>query len=99
MSTVYFVVTVATVAANGWAAYADFTRAGFVLANAAELELPLSWLPMLGVLKAAGAAGLIVGLAGVRLIGVHIRAQAYSKIAFPAAFLALAAVSLGLAVM
>jgi len=30
---------------------------------------------------------------------VHIRAQAYSKIAFPAAFLALAAVSLGLAVM
>ena len=113
MSTVYIVVTAATIAANAWAAIVDFTRARFVLANMAELGIPESWLPRLGALKAAGAGGLIVGLAGVRIIAIaaalglvlffagaivtHIRARVLAKIPFPAAFLTLAAASLALA--
>jgi hypothetical protein len=34
--------------------------------------LSSSWIPLLGGLKAAGAAGLLVGLAGVRLIGLAV---------------------------
>jgi DoxX-like family len=68
-----------------------------------------SWLTTLGLLKAAGAAGLALGLAGVPLIGTagalglalffvgaivtHLRAHNHD-IAFPRAYLALAVGSL-----
>jgi hypothetical protein len=114
MVTAYVAVTVLTAAFNAWAAIADWVRARFVLANAEDVGVPQSWLPSLGALKAAGAAGLLVGLMGVRPIGIaaatglvlffvgavvaHLRARAYDKIVFPACFLALATASLLLAI-
>lgn len=100
------VLTLVTAAINLWAAVADFVRARFVLGNATALDLPLTWLPTLGALKAAGAAGLLLGLAGVPLIGpaaatglvlfflgavgIHVRKRVFHNIAYPGVFLALA---------
>lgn len=99
--------TLVTVALNLWAAVADFLRAGFVLGNAAALDLPPGWLTPLGLLKAAGAGGLLLGLAGVPLIGIaaaaglvlfflgavgiHVQKRVFRNIAYPGVFLALAA--------
>lgn len=110
MAVAHVLVIVATAAANAAIAVADFLRAGFVLANSAEVGVPPSWLPLLGALKAAGAVGLLVGLAGVPLIGVaaaagltlfflgaviaHLRARVLRNIAFPGLYLALAVASL-----
>jgi DoxX-like family len=69
MSTAYTIVTLMTIAASTCFAAADFMRSPFVLANMAKLGVPESYLPMLGILKAAGAAGLLLGLFGVSLIG------------------------------
>ncbi|MEU7088609.1 DoxX family protein [Streptomyces achromogenes] len=115
MYTAYAITTAITLLANAGIAVADFLGAGFVLANSAEVGVPRTWLPWLATLKAAGAAGLLLGLAGVPVIGVaaatglvlffvgavaaHIRARVYDNIAFPGAYLALAAASLVLAVV
>jgi DoxX-like protein len=63
----YLIVTVITTVANAVAAAADLARAGFVLGNSAEVGVPPSWLPLLAALKAAGAAGLLIGMSGVVL--------------------------------
>jgi uncharacterized membrane protein len=100
----YVVVAVLAAAANIWAAMTDFTTER-ALANAAKVGVPPSWLFPLGALKAAGALGLLVGMA-VPVIGVaaaiglvlffvcaifaHLRVSWYSTIPFPAAFLLLA---------
>jgi hypothetical protein len=73
--------------------------------RAAVLAVPLA------ILKSAGAAGLLLGLLGVRplgvaaaiglvlfFIGAHVRAGVFHNIAFPAAFFALAIASAFLAV-
>ncbi|MFE0784310.1 DoxX family protein [Streptomyces mutabilis] len=115
MSTAHVIVTVVAVIANAGIALADLRRARFVLANSAEVEVPASWLPGLAALKAAGAAGLLVGLLGVRPLGVaaaaglvlffvgavaaHIRARVFHNIAFPIGYLALNAAVLVLATM
>lgn len=70
MVTAYVVVTLVTIAANAGMAVADLARARFVLATSAAVAVPASWLPMLGALKAAGAAGLLIGLLGVRPLGI-----------------------------
>ncbi|MGA4844080.1 DoxX family protein [Streptomyces sp. G45] len=104
------VVTVITIGANAAIAAADVARAGFVLANSAEVGVPPSWIPGLAALKAAGAAGLLLGLVGVPLVGVaaatglvlfyvgalaaHVRARVFHNIAFPGTYLALAVASL-----
>lgn len=91
-------------------ALADFVPAQFVLANSARVGVPPSWLPMLGGLKLAGGAGLIIGLLGVPLIGIaaaaglvaffigavvaHLRAGVLYNIAFPAGYLLLSTASL-----
>jgi hypothetical protein len=109
------IVTVVAVIANAGIALADLRRARFVLANSAEVEVPASWLPGLAALKAAGAAGLLVGLLGVRPLGVaaaaglvlffvgavaaHVRARVFHNIAFPIGYLALNAAVLVLATM
>lgn len=109
----YVVVTAITIAANAGIAVADFARAGFVLANSAEVDVPQSWLPMLATLKAAGAVGLLLGLLGFHAIGIaaaiglvlffigaiaaHLRARVYRNIHGPGAYLGLAVASLVLA--
>lgn len=70
MFTAYVIITVLTIVANAGIAVADLARAEFVLANSAEVGLLQSWLPWLAALKAAGAAGLLLGLLGVEVVGV-----------------------------
>jgi hypothetical protein len=110
MFVAYVVVTAVTILLNAGAAAADFARAGFVLANSGELGIAPKWILPLGLLKAAGAAGLLCGLLGVPLVGVaaavglvlffagalvlHVRLRVYHNIAAPAAFFVAAAASL-----
>ena len=114
MFVAYVVVTIITIIANAAVAVADLSRAQFVLANSAEVGVPPSWLPLLGALKAAGAAGLLIGLLGFRYLGiaaaiglvlfftgaliVHIRARVFYNLAFPGTYWLLAAASLVLAI-
>ena len=62
MFTAYVVVSVLAAVTNGFVATLDFVRNKQVLTNMAKVGVPESWLPVLGVLKAAGALGLLVGL-------------------------------------
>lgn len=109
MNTAYVLVTVLAILANGGMAVADLLRARFVLANSAAVGVPESWLTVLGLLKGAGALGLLLGLLGVPVIGAaaalgltlffvgavvtHLRARNYA-LAYPLAYLALALGSL-----
>ncbi|MFJ9817318.1 DoxX family protein [Streptomyces sp. NPDC101151] len=115
MELAYFLVTCAAVLANAGIAAADLAKAPFVLANSGEVGVPPLWIPPLALLKAAGAAGLVLGLLGLRPLGtaaavglvlfyagavvVHVRARVLHNIAFPGFFLALAAGALALAVL
>lgn len=112
MSTAYVAVTLAAVAANAVIATADLLRARFVLDNSAAVGVPESWLTPLGLLKAAGSAGLLLGLVGVPLIGqaaavglvlffvgaiiTHLRTRNYALV-FPGMYLVLAVAALALA--
>lgn len=112
LTTAYVIVTVVTVAVNLAAAIADFLRAQFVLDNAAAVHLSDRSIAPLGVLKAAGAVGLIAGLLGVPVIGLaagvglvlffigavafHVRYRVFGNIAYPLVFLALAVATLTL---
>ncbi|MFD0314832.1 DoxX family protein [Streptomyces flavalbus] len=113
VSLTYVTITAITIAANAAIAAADFAKAEFVLANSAEVGVPRGWLPWLGTLKAAGAAGLLLGLLGVPVIGAaaatglvlfftgalvaHVRARVYGNIAFPGVYWGLSVASLALA--
>lgn len=106
--------TATTALLTAGVAIADFIPAGFVLANSAEVGVPRSWLPALGAVKLAGAVGLVVGLLGLPALGIaaagglvlffvgavvtHLRAHVFYNIAFPGAYLLLAAASLALLV-
>lgn len=110
MFAAYVGVVIATLVLNVAAAAADFRHARFVLANSAELGVSEGWLPLLGALKAAGAAGLLTGLLWARPVGiaaatgltlfftgamaVHVRARVLHNLAFPGLYLALATGSL-----
>ncbi len=114
MFTAYVVIAIPTIPANAWVAAADLAQARFVLGNMAEVGVPRSWLVPLGLLKAAGAAGLLIGLLSVRPLGiaagiglmlffigalaVHVRARVFHNIAFPGTYFALAVASTVLAV-
>jgi hypothetical protein len=114
MNTALVVITLITAAITAAIAVADFVPAGFVLANSAQVGVPRSWLPALGAVKLAGAAGMVVGLLGLRELGIaaaaglvaffvgavatHVRAHVVYNIAFPGAFLCLSAASLALMV-
>jgi hypothetical protein len=103
-------VTAVTIVANGIAAYSDFTRGTFASTLSSRVGVPKSWFPLLGTLKAAGAAGLALGLAGVPVIGitaatglvlffvggvgVHLRAHEHRHIFATLGYLALAIASL-----
>ena len=107
---IYVTVTVITIAANAGIAIATFARARFLTSSFGEVSIPDSRLPVLAALQAAGAAGLLLGLLGVPIIGMaaavglvlffigavvtHLRARAYRSIPSPAVFLALATATL-----
>ncbi|MCK0093377.1 DoxX family protein [Rhodococcus sp. F64268] len=109
MTTVLFIATIVCITANAFVAAADYAEAGFVLANSAEVHVPVNALPTLATLKASGALGLAVGLLAVPWLGVaagiglvlffvgaivvHLRARVLYNIAFPGAFLLLAMTS------
>lgn len=111
MFTAYVVVTVLATAIYAYAAYVDFTSADWVLENMTSYGVPQSWLFLLGVLKAAGALGLLVGI-GIPLIGAAaavglvayfigaivtvMHARCYSHLGYPVAFLVPSATSLAL---
>jgi hypothetical protein len=68
MFSAYIVVTLLATAANIFSATLDFVRYKQILINMARVGVPESWITMLGILKAAGALGLLIGI-GVPLIG------------------------------
>jgi hypothetical protein len=110
MHTAYIAITLTTAVVTAAVAVADLIPAGFVLANSAEVGVPRSWLPPLAAVKLAGAAGLVVGLLGLRALGIaaatglvmffvgavitHLRARVFYNIAFPGAYLCLSAATL-----
>jgi hypothetical protein len=89
----YLIVTLLTVAANIFSASCDFVRYKQVSIAMARAGVPETWMTTLGVLKAAGALGLLVGIC-LPLIGIaaaigltlffvgaivtHLRARDYS---------------------
>lgn len=111
MFTAYIVVTVLAAAANTYAAIVDFRRPQWVLDNMSKWGGRHSWLFTLGAVKAAGALGVLVGIA-VPLLGVAaavglvlffvgaiavvIRARWYSHVPWPTTYLLLAIGSLAL---
>ncbi|UOZ05290.1 DoxX family protein [Amycolatopsis sp. WQ 127309] len=112
MSTAHLIVSIAGAAMAGFSAFSVFTHAKWVVEPLAEYGVPRSWWPWLGVAKAAGAAGLIAGLA-VPAIGVAAgiglvlyftgalvtvaRAKSYAHLAFPLVYVAPVVASLALA--
>jgi hypothetical protein len=74
MSTAYTVMALATVAANTFSGIAAMTRFEPIMRTLRPAldgtGVPLSWLVFpIGALKAAGAAGLVLGLLGVPFLG------------------------------
>ncbi len=111
MTTTHTVVTVAAALWVGFSAAALLLRARWVVGSLVDYGVPRSWWPWLGAAKAAGAAGLIVGLfvpvigvlAGIGLVLYFtgavvtiIRAHAWSHIPFPLLYLAPVAGALAL---
>ena len=108
MFTTYVTVTLLAAGLSGWAAYVDFARAAWVIANMTRYGIPHSWLFWLGTLKAMGAVGLVIGI-GLPLIGVAaslglvlyfigavvtvVWSRYYSHLRYPAPFLLLAIAS------
>lgn len=62
MSTAYIGVSVLTIVAVGISAAAFFRPPEAILKSMAEVDVKKSWLPVLGILKAAGALGLLIGI-------------------------------------
>ncbi|WP_033257857.1 MULTISPECIES: DoxX family protein [Kitasatospora] len=101
------VATVCCVLANGFEVVAKLLRAEFVVRNSAEVGLAPRWLPWLALLEGAGTVGVAAGLFGparlglaaavglllffVGAVGAHVRARVFHNLAFPLAFLLLAA--------
>lgn len=111
MSVAYTVVTVLGALMVGFSAYSVFAGAEYVVKPLADYGVPRAWWTWLGVAKAAGALGLLVGLAVPAIgyaaaVGVILyflgavltvaRARAYAHIPFPLIYLAPAAASLAL---
>jgi hypothetical protein len=70
MFTAYVIVTIVTIAANAFSGVAAILHFKPILPGMARAGVPESWLTFpIGTLKTAGAAGLLLGLIGVPLIG------------------------------
>ncbi|MGK5557563.1 DoxX family protein [Actinomadura kijaniata] len=102
MSTTLAVVTVLTAAWVGFSGFSLLRRADFVVQPLVAYGVPRSWWTWLGAAKAAGAVGLLAGLA-VPAIGVAagiglvvyflgavvtvLRARSYKTVVFPVLYL------------
>jgi hypothetical protein len=64
----YVVLAVLTAVANIYAAISDFTRPGWLRTIMTRVGVPGSWTVPLGILKAVGALGLLVGI-GIPIVG------------------------------
>ncbi|MEV0234083.1 DoxX family protein [Nonomuraea sp. NPDC050786] len=111
MSTTQVIVTSLTAAWVGFSGFSLLRRADFVAKPLIEYGVPQSWWPWLGAAKAAGAIGLLAGLA-VPAIGVAaaiglilyfagavltvLRARSYKTVVFPLLYLAPVVVALAL---
>ncbi|MGI5166476.1 DoxX family protein [Spirillospora sp. CA-253888] len=105
------VVTVLTAAWVGFSGFSLLRRAGFVTEPLIAYGVPHSWWTPLGLAKAAGAAGLLAGLA-VPTVGVAaavgltayflgavttvLRARSYKTLPFPVLYLAPVIATLGM---
>jgi len=69
MFVTYIVVTIFAAAANIFSATLDFIRYKPILINMAKVGVSESWLTTLGILKTAGALGLLIGI-GVSAVGI-----------------------------
>ncbi|NKY97873.1 DoxX family protein [Nocardiopsis alborubida] len=109
MSTAHIVLTLLGAALAAFSAGSVFLRAPWVVQPLTEYGVPRSWWPWLGAAKAAGAAGLLVGLfvpvvgvlAGIGLVLYFtgavvtvVRARSYAHIPFPLVYAAPVAASL-----
>ncbi|MFG1685125.1 DoxX family protein [Nonomuraea sp. NPDC049269] len=99
---VHVIVTILAAAWVAFSAYAILTRAAWVVQPLAAYGVPSSWWPWLGAAKAAGAAGLLVGLfvpvvgtlAGIGLVLYFVgavitvlRARSYATVVYPLLYL------------
>lgn len=111
MSTTATVVTVVAAAMVGFSALSVFRRASWVVEPLSDYGVPRSWWPWLGTAKAAGAVGLLVGLAAppvgvAAAVGLTLyftgafatvaRARAYAHLPFPLIYVAPVVASLAL---
>ncbi|MEV0764847.1 DoxX family protein [Nocardia sp. NPDC050435] len=111
MNTVYLVTTVVAAALAAIAAGVDVVRAQWVRENMRRIDIPEWSIYPLAAIKAAGALGLLIGLAAPALalaaalaltvyfllaIATLLRARAYSQLAYPVPFLLAAAASAAL---
>src|SRR5438874_11423526 len=113
MFVAYLIVTVLAAAANIFSATCDFVRYEKVSIAMAKAGVPESWITTLGILKAAGALGLLIGI-GVPAVGIaaaaglvlffigaiitHLRGHDYS-FGLAIVFLLLAIAALGMRVV
>ena len=111
MSTAHVAVTILAAACVGFSAASVFLRTKQIVQPLTDYGVPQSWWPWLGTAKAAGAAGLLVGLL-VSIIGVAagiclvlyftgaavtvVRARWYSHIPYPLIYMAPVAAALAL---
>jgi hypothetical protein len=103
MSTTHVVVTIVAATMIAFSAVSVFARAAWVVQPLTDYGVPRSWWPCLGTAKAAGAAGLLVGLfvpvigvmAGIGLVLYFtgavvtvLRARRYSHVTYPLLYVA-----------
>ncbi len=113
MSTTAVVLALVGAFMVGFSAASMFLKAKWVVEPLAEYGVPRAWWTWLGVAKAAGAAGLVVGvfvpaIAIAAAIGIALyfagavvtvlRAKSYAHVAFPLIYAAPAVATLALAV-
>ncbi|RMI29689.1 DoxX family protein [Nocardia stercoris] len=109
MHIAYIVLAVVTALWVGFSAFSLLTQKPFVVEPLVQYGVPRSWWAKLGFLKAAGALGMVVGIAlppigiaaaiGIILyflgaVVTIVRAGAWGHVAFPVLYLAPAAVAL-----
>ncbi|MEX2627472.1 MAG: DoxX family protein [Ilumatobacteraceae bacterium] len=112
MTTTYIVVTILGALMAAFSAGSVSFHAAWVVEPLADYGVPRSWWPWLGAAKAAGAAGLLVGLfvpgvgvaAGIGLVLYFtgavvtvVRARSYAHVPFPLLYMAPVAASVALA--